>query len=183
MKNDPRVLHFDLIKAPEGAPFDAICVVADGGRLCAVDFTGYEERMRRLLRRRYGAFELVRMHDPCGAATRMRAYLEGDMGAFGDLVVHTGGTEFQSAAWLALRAIPAGSTATYRQQAARVGRPAAVRAIGAANGQNPLAIVLPCHRVVGSDGALTGYAGGLPTKHWLLRHEARHTHGHNSETG
>jgi O-6-methylguanine DNA methyltransferase len=105
---------------------------------------------------------------------RMQAYFEGELDAFRGLEVRTGGTAFQSAAWLALRGIPAGRTATYREQAARVGRPAAVRAIGAANGQNPLAIVLPCHRVVGSNGALTGYAGGLATKQWLLAHEARH---------
>lgn len=174
MKNNPRLLQFDVVEAPAGAPFVGICLVGDGERLCAVDFVGYEGRMHRLLGRRYGAFELERGEIPGDAPMRMRAYLNGDMHAFSDLDVTTGGTEFQSAAWLALRSIPAGKTATYRQQAMRIGRPQAVRAIGAANGQNPLAIVLPCHRVVGSDGALTGYAGGLATKEWLLAHEARH---------
>ena len=174
MTTELHVLHFDLIQAPAGAPFDAIYLVTDGDRLCAVDFAGYEARMQKLLKRRYGSFEMAEMRDPCGATVRMQAYFEGELDAFRGLEVRTGGTAFQSAAWLALRAIPAGTTATYREQAARVGRPAAVRAIGAANGQNPLAIVLPCHRVVGSSGALTGYAGGLATKQWLLAHEARH---------
>ncbi len=177
MKNPPRALHIDTIVVPPGAPFAAIHLVADGDHLCAVDFAGHEERMHRLLKRRYGTHELIERHDPCGASARMRAYFDGDLDALDQLAVRTGGTAFQAAAWLALRAIPAGTTATYRQQAARVGRPAAVRAIGAANGQNPLAVVLPCHRVVGMDGALTGYAGGLATKAWLLRHEARHAPG------
>jgi methylated-DNA-[protein]-cysteine S-methyltransferase len=174
MKTTAHLLHIDTIEAPAGAPFAAVHLVADGDYLCAVDFAGFEARMQRLLARRYRQYELVEKADPGGASTCLSAYLDGDIGALDRLPVRTGGTEFQSAAWLALRAIPAGTTATYREQATRIGRPAAVRAIGAANGQNPLAIVLPCHRVVGMDGSLTGYAGGLDTKRWLLRHEARH---------
>ena len=81
------------------------------------------------------------------------------------------GTEFQTAAWLALAAIPFGETRTYSEQAERIGRPRAVRAVGAANGKNPVAIVLPCHRVIGVDGSLTGYAGGLERKRYLLELE------------
>lgn len=81
------------------------------------------------------------------------------------------GTEFQKQAWLSLAAIPYGNTITYGEQAAGIGRPRAVRAIGAANGRNPIAIVLPCHRVIGADGSLTGYAGGMDKKKWLLQHE------------
>ncbi|MGE8447594.1 MAG: methylated-DNA--[protein]-cysteine S-methyltransferase, partial [Comamonas sp.] len=77
--------------------------------------------------------------------------------------------------WTALRAIPAGSTRSYTSLAAQIGRPAAVRALGMANGANPISIVLPCHRVIGSDASLTGYAGGLARKQWLLAHEARHS--------
>jgi methylated-DNA-[protein]-cysteine S-methyltransferase len=174
MKTDTHQLQIDTVEGPAGAPFAAVYVVTDGSCLCSVDFAGYEERMHRLLKRRYGVYQLAERNDPCGASSSMRAYFAGKLDALDELGVRTGGTAFQSSAWLALRAIPAGTTATYRQQAARVGRPAAVRAIGAANGQNPLAIVLPCHRVVGMDGRLTGYAGGLATKDWLLRHEARH---------
>ena len=174
MKSEPRVLHIDTITAPSGAPFAAVYVVADDDRLCAVDFAGHEARMQRLLKRRYGTYQLAELRNPCGASARIRAYLDGDVDALDCLNVRTGGTAFQSAAWQALRAIPAGTTATYREQAERLGRPRAVRAVGAANGQNPLAIVLPCHRVVGANGSLTGYAGGLATKDWLLRHEAMH---------
>ena len=88
-----------------------------------------------------------------------------------DLPLDPRGTDFQLAAWRALADIPYGETATYAEQAARIGRPTAVRAVGAANGRNPLSIVLPCHRVVGSDGSLTGFAAGLDAKRWLLNHE------------
>ncbi len=174
MTTATHLLHIEHIEAPRGAPFTAVHVVTDGDLVCAVDFAGFEERMHRLLARRYRHYRLVEKSAPGPAANSLRAYFDGDLGAIEHLRVHTGGTEFQAAAWLALRSIPAGATATYREQAARIGRPTAVRAIGAANGRNPLAIVLPCHRVVGTDGSLTGYAGGLATKQWLLLHEARH---------
>ncbi len=88
-----------------------------------------------------------------------------------DLPLDLRGTEFQRTAWKALADIPYGSTITYGEQANRIGRPQAVRAVGTANGRNPVSIVLPCHRVVGSNGSLTGFAGGLDTKAWLLAHE------------
>ena len=87
------------------------------------------------------------------------------------MVVKTGGTAFQKAVWAALRAIPAGETRSYSQLAAAIGSPKAVRAAGLANGQNPIAVVVPCHRVIGANGTLTGYAGGLERKRWLLAHE------------
>jgi methylated-DNA-[protein]-cysteine S-methyltransferase len=88
-----------------------------------------------------------------------------------DILVEPGGTAFQRGVWTALRRVPAGTTVTYAQLARTVGRPAASRAVGAANGRNPVSIVIPCHRMIGSDGSLVGYGGGLPRKHWLLRHE------------
>ncbi|BDG03166.1 methylated-DNA--[protein]-cysteine S-methyltransferase [Anaeromyxobacter oryzae] len=105
------------------------------------------------------------------AREQLAEYLAGRRTAF-ELPLHLGGTDFQRAVWTALRAIPFGETRTYGELARTVGRPAAVRAVGAANGQNPLAIVVPCHRVIGADGTLTGYAGGLARKRWLLAHEA-----------
>lgn len=90
-----------------------------------------------------------------------------------DLPIDGGGTEFQRAAWAGLQEIPYGETRTYGQQASAIGRPSAVRAIGAANGRNPLSIVVPCHRVIGADGSLTGFAGGVDVKRQLLDHEAR----------
>jgi methylated-DNA-[protein]-cysteine S-methyltransferase len=86
--------------------------------------------------------------------------------------VATNGTDFQKSVWHALRAIPAGQTVTYGELARRLGQPTAMRAVGLANGANPIGIVVPCHRVVGANGTLTGYAGGLERKRWLLAHES-----------
>ena len=103
---------------------------------------------------------------------QLREYVKGERRAF-DVPLDLQGTEFQVQAWRALSRVPFGETASYAQQAASIGRPTATRAIGAANGRNPVAIVLPCHRIVGADGSLTGFGGGLPVKKWLLDHEAR----------
>lgn len=102
---------------------------------------------------------------------RLTAYFSGDRTAIDAIPVAPAGTAFQRAVWLTLRRIPAGATWSYRQLAERVGRPAAIRAVGAANGANPIPIVLPCHRVIGSDGRLVGYGGGMDRKKWLLAHE------------
>ncbi len=102
---------------------------------------------------------------------KVEAYLAGDLHALDEITVNPGGTEFQQTVWSALREIPAGTTRTYAQLAASIGRPSAWRAVGLANGRNPVAIVIPCHRLVGSNGTLTGYAGGLERKRWLLHHE------------
>ena len=102
--------------------------------------------------------------------TQLREYFAGTRTGF-DLPLDLQGTEFQVAAWKALAKVRFGQTATYAHQAASIGRPTATRAVGAANGRNPVAIVLPCHRIVGSDGSLTGFAGGLGVKQWLLDHE------------
>lgn len=102
---------------------------------------------------------------------RLRAYFDGDLAALDEIPVAPGGTSFQHQVWLMLRRIRAGTTWSYRQLAEHVDRPAAIRAVGAANGANPIPIVLPCHRVIGSDGRLVGYGGGMATKKWLLAHE------------
>lgn len=104
------------------------------------------------------------------AARQLDEYFEGTRESF-DLPLDPIGTEFQRAVWLALAEVPYGETSTYGKQAANIGRPTAVRAVGAANGRNPLSIVLPCHRIVGANGKLTGFAGGIETKRWLLDHE------------
>jgi methylated-DNA-[protein]-cysteine S-methyltransferase len=101
----------------------------------------------------------------------MRAYLAGRLDALDGLPVDAGGTPFQALVWAALRTIPPGQTWSYKALAERIGRPAAVRAVGLANGANPVGIVVPCHRVIGAGGSLTGYGGGLPRKRWLLEHE------------
>jgi methylated-DNA-[protein]-cysteine S-methyltransferase len=105
------------------------------------------------------------------AVTQIREYFAGARTTF-DLPLDLGGTPFQQKVWLELAAIPFGTTISYGEQARRIGRPQAARAVGAANGRNPVPVVLPCHRVIGSGGALTGFGGGLDTKRSLLRHEA-----------
>lgn len=161
--------QFDRVPSPIGE----ILVVCTADGLCALDYAGYEERMHRLLRARFGAADLREAANPQGLADRVRAYFDGSMDAFDDVPLDMGGSPFQRIVWEGLRAIPAGETVTYGMLAARLGRPSASRAVGLANSLNPVAIVVPCHRVVGSKGALTGYAGGLERKRWLLDHEGR----------
>ena len=116
------------------------------------------------------------IHDSVNdAVTQLEEYCDGSRRDF-DLPLDLQGTEFQVAAWRALADISYGHTASYGQQAASIGRPKAVRAIGGANGRNPVAIVLPCHRIVGADGSLTGFGGGIAVKKWLLDHEQRMLH-------
>jgi methylated-DNA-[protein]-cysteine S-methyltransferase len=114
------------------------------------------------------------VHDPTGfeaAVAQLDAYFAGRSDRF-DLPLGAGGTAFERQVWQALAEIPYGTTATYGELAARIGRPGAARAVGAAAGRNPLLVVVPCHRLVGADGALTGYRAGIDRKRWLLDHEA-----------
>jgi methylated-DNA-[protein]-cysteine S-methyltransferase len=117
----------------------------------------------------------LHLGDSCGVldetARQLTAYFAGTLTAF-DLPLDLIGTPFQLTAWQALAEIAYGTTVTYAEQAGRIGRPAAIRAVGAANGRNPVPIVLPCHRIVGSNGSLTGFGGGLDLKRFLLDHEA-----------
>jgi methylated-DNA-[protein]-cysteine S-methyltransferase len=148
------------------SPIGELLVAATDTSLCAVAFDNDLSALRR-----FRDATLVDDADPLGAATRLRAWFDGDLHALDDLPVDTGGTPFQRSVWDALRRIPVGRTTTYGQLAADLGRPAATRAVGLANGSNPIAIVIPCHRVIGANGALTGYGGGLHRKRWLLEHE------------
>ncbi len=150
-----------------------LVVVDDAGVLRAVEFEGGEARLERLLRLYCGACVLRDGAAP-EAARAFDAYFAGAVTALDGLPVATGGTPFQRAVWSALRAIPPGTSLGYGALAARLGRPAAGRAVGAANGANPISIAVPCHRLVGANGALTGYAGGLGRKRWLIEHERRH---------
>ncbi len=147
------------------------------GALAALEFVEHVVRMEALLHKRYGEFQWRRSHNPAGVTQSLQAYFDGAVRALDDLPVSVQGTPFQRHCWLALRRIPAGDTASYAEQARWVGRPGAYRAVGQANGLNPVALVLPCHRVIGSNRTLTGYASGLDRKLWLLAHERRHTSG------
>ncbi|HEY9621902.1 MAG TPA: methylated-DNA--[protein]-cysteine S-methyltransferase [Crinalium sp.] len=148
-----------------------ILIVTDGDRLCALDYADYEERMTSLLRTRYGQFYLKEMSNPNGMSSLLQAYLDGEIAAIDTILVNPGGTSFQRQVWATLRTIPPGKTASYGELAQRLGKPTAYRAVGMANSLNPVSIVIPCHRVIGAKAHLTGYAGGLERKRWLLQHE------------
>jgi methylated-DNA-[protein]-cysteine S-methyltransferase len=105
------------------------------------------------------------------ACAQLTAYFAGDLREF-DLPLEAPGSDFQRRVWRELRQIPFGRSISYGELARRIGQPAASRAVGRANGQNPISIIVPCHRVIGADGTLTGYGGGLDRKRWLLDHEA-----------
>lgn len=156
------------------SPVGTILVVwDDDGALRALDFEDYDARMQRLLRRHYEVYTLLPAEIPTTIADALAAFFAGDLDALAALPVRTNGTAFQRRVWAALRGIPAGRTSTYGDLAATIGAPTASRAVGLANGANPIAIVVPCHRVIGANGALTGYGGGLERKRWLLEHERR----------
>jgi methylated-DNA-[protein]-cysteine S-methyltransferase len=153
-------------------------IVADrDGNLRAVDWTDHEARMRRLLQLHYGenGFRLEPARNPSSLTDAINSYFAGELTAINTLPVQTAGTPFQREVWRALREIPCGVTLSYGKLAERIGRPAAVRAVGLANGSNPIGVVVPCHRVIGANGSLTGYGGGIERKCWLLQHESERT--------
>jgi methylated-DNA-[protein]-cysteine S-methyltransferase len=157
-----------------GSPISSLLLVTDnGGILRALEFADHEARMHRLLGAHYGDYSLEKGSAPTSLIKALTAYFEGDIDALTGVRIATGGTPFQRTVWNALRTIQPGTTITYGQLAARLGIAGASRAVGAANGANPIAIVVPCHRVIGANGMLTGYGGGLARKQWLLDHEGR----------
>ena len=163
-------LLVDRIETPIGK----MLVASDrDGNLRAVDWVDHEARMLRLLALHYGenGFRLEPNHNANSPADAISSYFAGELEAIESLPVKTMGTPFQRRVWLALREIPCGTTVSYAQLARRIGRPSAVRAVGHANGANPVGVVVPCHRVIGSDGSLSGYGGGIERKRWLLEHE------------
>ena len=162
-------LLLDRVETPIGE----LLLVADAkGVLRMLEFADKPERWRPAFARRLG--DLIETRDPSGLSSALARYFVGDLAALDRMKTDAAGTDFQRSVWTALRRIPAGTTTTYGTLAKALGKPAATRAVGLANGANPIAIVVPCHRVVGSDGSLTGYGGGLPRKRWLLDHERTH---------
>lgn len=168
MPPEPLNLTLDRVASPLG---QVLLVTDAGGAVRALDFEDFEARMMRLLARHYGAFRLETGRAPPAVRAALDAYFAGDSAALDAVPTLTGGTDFQRQVWAALRRIPAGQTRTYGQLAAAIERPSAVRAVGLANGANPVGVIVPCHRVIGAGGALTGYAGGVERKRWLLAHE------------
>lgn len=160
-------LRLDELETPLGTVV-LLVDAADRLRLCGFA-TGHDRMIDAL---RLDAPAPRREADPGGVTSALRAYFAGELSAIERIAVHAaGGTAFQLRVWSALREIPCGTTWSYGQLAARIGRPKAVRAVGFANGRNPVGIVVPCHRVIGADGTLTGYGGGVERKRWLLAHE------------
>jgi methylated-DNA-[protein]-cysteine S-methyltransferase len=167
-----KILHLSIDRIE--TPIGEMLIVADyDGNLRAVDWTDHEMRMRRLLRLHYGedGFRLDPAQNPNALTNAISRYFSGDLTAIDTLPVQTAGTPFQRDVWRALREITCGSTLSYAKLAGRIGRPTAVRAVGLANGSNPIGVVVPCHRVIGANGSLTGYGGGIERKRWLLEHE------------
>jgi methylated-DNA-[protein]-cysteine S-methyltransferase len=160
-------LLIDRIPSPMGT----LLLVSDGESLCSLDFVDYDARMMGLLQKRYESLELIESIDPQGFSSKIRAYLAGDFSSLNEIPVNAGGTDFQQLVWQGLRSIPVGTTLSYGELATQLGRPTAARAVGMANSLNPVVIVVPCHRVIGAKAKLTGYAGGLDRKRWLLEHE------------
>jgi methylated-DNA-[protein]-cysteine S-methyltransferase len=165
------VFNVERMPTPCG---ELLIATDDEGALRGLDWVDHEFRLRQLLKQQYpkDAVQLsAGARAASGASRLLGSYFAGDLRAFDALVVRTGGTSFQREVWAALRTIPAGQTVSYGALAKRLNRPSAMRAVGMANGANPVSIVVPCHRVIGADGSLTGYGGGLPRKRWLLEHE------------
>ena len=173
-------LHRTILPTPVG---DMLALASDEG-LCALEFTTVAgpnrgpERLSRLNARLNSWFpphEIVDGETATITRTRawLAAYFDGASADVGDLPLDMRGAEFERRVWRALLAIPAGETTSYGAIAKALGSPNASRAVGAANGANPVAIIVPCHRVVGSNGSLVGYGGGLDRKTWLIDHERR----------
>ncbi len=164
-------LFVDTFATPTG---DMRAVTDENRVLRALEWVSHDNRLHKLLSRQYGAAKYHLEDHPEHAINirqNINRYFDGDFNALDTLETKTNGTEFQQEVWAALRTIPVGKTASYAELSCMVGRPKAVRAVGLANGANPIGIVVPCHRVIGANGTLTGYGGGLDRKEWLLRHE------------
>jgi len=153
------------------SPVGDLFAVLREDTLCCLSFDQHWPEARARLQARFGAVSLVRSSRAEMIANRLEAYFGGRLDSLEGIPTDPGGTPFQRRVWSALCEIPVGRTISYAELARRVGRPSATRAVGMTNGQNPIAIVIPCHRVIGSRGDLTGYGGGLERKRWLLEHE------------
>jgi methylated-DNA-[protein]-cysteine S-methyltransferase len=164
----PETLTLDRLATPIGT---ALLVTDEAGSLRAFNWTDYEPAMRKWLGRHYPKAKLTEGRAPAPVREPFEAYFRGESSALETVPWTASGTPFQLKVWETLCTIPAGETLSYAGLAERIGRPTAVRAVGLANGANPVAVVVPCHRVIGANGSLTGYGGGLPRKRWLLELE------------
>ncbi|QWG18250.1 methylated-DNA--[protein]-cysteine S-methyltransferase [Bradyrhizobium sediminis] len=164
----PETVGLDRLRTPIGT---ALLVSDADGALRALDWEDYEPRMKALLRRQYGTVVLKAARAPAETRAALTGYFKGDLARLNEIHWRIAGTPFQRKVWNALPKIPPGATMSYGELAAKLGMPRAVRALGHANGANPLSVVVPCHRLIGADGALVKYGGGIERKRWLLDHE------------
>lgn len=177
----PLEFFSDTLETPIG---ELIYTCDPQGALRMIDWSDHNPRGQRLLDIHYGkgGYMLTERRNPFDLTMRLASYFNGEIHAIDAIPTATAGTAFQREVWRALRDIPAAQTISYGELARRIGRPRAVRAVGLANGSNPVGVVVPCHRVIGANGSLTGYGGGLHRKEWLLAHERAHTPHSDSQT-
>jgi methylated-DNA-[protein]-cysteine S-methyltransferase len=164
----PETFGLDRLETPIGI---ALLVTDADGALRALDWEDYEPRMKELLRRQYGVVILRDARSPKELRTALSGYFKGDLDRLKTIKWRVAGTPFQQKVWRALPKIRVGTTMSYGALAAKLDAPNAMRAVGHANGSNPISVVLPCHRLIGANGALVKYGGGLSRKKWLLEHE------------
>lgn len=164
----PETFGLDRLDTPIGV---ALLVADAAGVLRALDWEDHEPRMRELLRRQYGAVILNDARCSADIRAALTGYFKGDLDRLKAIKWRVAGTPFQHKVWTALPTIPAGKTMSYGMLAIKLDAPKAMRAVGHANGSNPISVVLPCHRLIGADGSLVKYGGGLARKRWLLEHE------------
>jgi methylated-DNA-[protein]-cysteine S-methyltransferase len=152
------------------SPIGEVQLVSSNSAVLLLDFSDNTNRIQKLLEKRFGSYTLTQKRLEWSKA--VQDYFAGNFSALESIPTDTGGTAFQQRVWTALRQIPAGQTWSYLAMARFIGQPTATRAIGTTNGLNPISLILPCHRVIGANGKLTGYAGGIERKRWLLEHES-----------
>ncbi len=163
-----QAFNLDRLATPIGT---ALLITDDDGVLRALDWEEHAPRMRELLRLQYGSVALKDARAPRDLKTALSGYFKGDLDRLETIKWQVAGTPFQRKVWTALPNIPAGTTMSYGALAAKLNAPKAMRAVGHANGSNPISVVVPCHRLIGANGTLVKYGGGLERKRWLLRHE------------
>jgi methylated-DNA-[protein]-cysteine S-methyltransferase len=168
MSQQSETFSLDRLHTPIGT---ALLVSDADGVLRALDWEDFEARMKDLLRLQYGAVALKAARASAETRTALKGYFKGDIDRLNEIRWGVAGTPFQRKVWTALPKIPPGTTMSYGALAAKIGTPKAVRAVGHANGANPLSVVVPCHRLIGASGSLVKYGGGLERKRWLLEHE------------
>ncbi|MBR1285940.1 methylated-DNA--[protein]-cysteine S-methyltransferase [Bradyrhizobium sp. AUGA SZCCT0177] len=164
----PETFNLDRLQTPIGT---ALLVTDSGGVLRALDWEEHGPRMKELLRLQYGLVDLKEVRSPKELRVALTGYFKGDLDRLNAIKWRVAGTPFQQKVWTALPKIPAGTTMSYGALAAKLNAPKAMRAVGHANGSNPISVVVPCHRLIGANGALVKYGGGLERKRWLLEHE------------